>query len=208
MICIPMVFPVLRAQETDQVNNEFKTLFGDRKASHGGYGALGIEYTRINSVDAITIGASGAWVVGHWFALGLAGKGFLNDYTWNDVLQADVNLVGGYGGLLLEPIIMPKFPVHVSFPVLVGAGGISYTSTFNPRPYEYEDFELFVEDAAGYFVVEPGIEAEFNVVRFFRLAVSGSYRFTSSVKLHPDLDIPEDVLNGWSVGIKLKFGKF
>lgn len=208
MTCISMVFPAVRAQETDQVNNEFKTLFGDGRASHGGYGALSIEYSQINSLDAILIGAEGAWVVGHWFALGLAGKGFLNDYTFNPAINADVNLVGGYGGLLIEPIVLPKFPVHISVPLLIGAGGISYTSTFNPRPYDYEDFELFVEDAAGYFVVEPGIEIEFNVVRFFRLAVGGYYRFTSGVQLHPDLEIPEDVLNGWSVGIKLKFGKF
>lgn len=220
LICISLLAPALNAQEEQeyeqqqeqqqkqaQASNEFKTLFGDRHVSHGGYGALTINYSQIDSKDAILIGARGAWVIGHGFALGFAGNGFLNDYSWNPAIAGgrNVNLTGGYGGLLLEPIILPKFPVHISIPIVIGAGGIAYTSTFNPYPYDYEDFELFVEDAAAYFVVEPGVELEFNVVRFFRLAVGGYYRFTSDIRMY---DTPEDVLNGWSVGITLKFGKF
>ncbi len=208
LICISLLAPALNAQEEQeyeqqqeqqqkqaQASNEFKTLFGDRHVS------------QIDSKDAILIGARGAWVIGHGFALGFAGNGFLNDYSWNPAIAGgrNVNLTGGYGGLLLEPIILPKFPVHISIPIVIGAGGIAYTSTFNPYPYDYEDFELFVEDAAAYFVVEPGVELEFNVVRFFRLAVGGYYRFTSDIRMY---DTPEDVLNGWSVGITLKFGKF
>ena len=207
LICISLAIPVLRAQDTDNSNNEFKTLFGNRNVSHGGYGALTINYSQIDSRDAIVIGARGAWLIGHGFALGFAGSGFLNDYSWNPAIAGgrNVNLTGGYGGLLMEPIIFPRFPVHISIPVLIGAGGIAYTSTFNPYPYDYENFELFVEDATSYLVVEPGIEIEINVVRFFRLALGGYYRYTSSIRLY---DTQEDVLNGWSAGITLKFGKF
>jgi len=206
-MCITLAFPAMKAQETDYANSEFKTLFGDRDISHGGYGALTIDYSQIDSKDAILIGARGAWVIGHGIALGIAGSGFMNDYSWNPALAGgrNVNLSGGYGGLFIEPIILPKFPVHFSIPVLIGAGGIAYTSTYNPYPYDYENFDLFVEDATGYFLVEPGIELELNVVRFFRLAIGGYYRFTSNIQLY---DTPEDVLNGWSVGMTLKFGKF
>ena len=207
LICVSLAIPVIKAQETDNSDNEFKTLFGDRNVSHGGYGALTINYSQIDSKDAIVIGARGAWVIGHGFALGFAGTGFLNDYSWNPAIAGgrNVNLTGGYGGLLMEPIIFPRFPVHISIPLLVGAGGIAYTSTFNPYPYDYESFDLFVEDATSYLVVEPGIEIEINVVRFFRLALGGYYRYTSSIQLY---DTPQDVLNGWSAGITLKFGKF
>ncbi|MCK4745482.1 MAG: hypothetical protein KAT15_00525, partial [Bacteroidales bacterium] len=139
IICISLAVPVLNAQETESSNEEFKTLFGDRHISHGGYGALSINYSQIDSKDAIVIGARGAWVIAHGFALGMAGYGFLNDYSWNPALAGgrNVNLTGGYGGLLMEPILFPKFPVHISIPVLIGGGGIAYTSTFNPYPYDH-----------------------------------------------------------------------
>lgn len=208
MLSLALLIPALKAQEErNQADSEFKTLFGDKRITHGGYGALTVNYSRIDSKDAILIGTRGAWIISHGFALGFSGSGFINDYSWNPAIAGgrNVNLSGGYGGLLMEPILLPKFPVHLSIPVLIGAGGIAYTSTFNPLPYENSDFELFVEDATGYFVVEPGIELEFNVVRFFRLALGGYYRYTSSINLY---DTPEDVLNGWSAGISLKFGKF
>ena len=41
IICLSLLVPFLNAQdEGDYSNNEFKTLFGDRDVSHGGYGAM------------------------------------------------------------------------------------------------------------------------------------------------------------------------
>ena len=207
MIFSALSLPALKSQEADRAYHEFKTLFGDRNVTHGGYGALTINYSRIDSKDALQVGARGAWVIGHSVALGMGGSAFVNDYSWNPGLLGgrNVNLTGGYGGLLIEPIIFPKFPVHISIPVLIGAGGIAYTSTYNPYPYDSQSFDLIVEDASGYLLAEPGIELELNVVRFFRLALGGYYRFASDIQLY---DTPPDVLNGWSFGICLKFGKF
>lgn len=202
LLFVVLTVPVLHAQEE---NGEFKTLFGDRPVSHGGYGALDIRYASIDGKDAFLMGGHGAWVIGHGFALGIAGLGFMNDYHYNPDIAGgrNVNLAGGYGGLLLEPILFPKFPVHVSIPVLVGAGGIAYTTSYNP--YDWDESHYYVEEATGYFVLEPGIELEFNIIRFFRLAIGGYYRYTSDISLY---DTPENVLHGFSGGISLKFGKF
>jgi len=115
----------------------------------------------------------------------------------------DANLTGGYGGLVLEPIVFPNFPVHLSLPVLIGAGGIAYT-TSNYYP-EYDDSDYFVEDSYAYFIIEPGVELELNMLKFFRLAFGGYYRYTSDIDL---IDYPENVLHGFSGGITFKFGKF
>jgi hypothetical protein len=201
-ICLILAMHPSHAQEE---NSEFKTLFGDRPISHGGYGALDIRYSSIDGMDAFLMGGRGAWVIGHGFALGFGGLGFMNDYHYNPDIAGgrNVNLAGGYGGLLLEPILFPKFPVHLSIPVLIGAGGIAYTTHYNP--YDWDESHFFVEEATGYFVLEPGLELEFNIVRFFRLAIGGYYRYTSDIRLY---DTPEDVLRGFSGGITLKFGKF
>jgi hypothetical protein len=202
LICWLLAVPLLHAQEE---SSELKTLFGDRPISHGGYGALDIRYSAIDGKDAFLMGGRGAWVIGHAFALGFGGLGFINDYHYNPDIAGgrNVNLAGGYGGLLLEPILFPKFPVHVSIPVLIGAGGVAYTTHYNP--YDWDESHFFVEEATGYFVLEPGLELEFNIVRFFRLAIGGYYRYTSDIRLY---DTPENVLRGFSGGITLKFGKF
>ena len=110
IILVLFILPLAYGQED---NNEFKTLFGDKHISHGGYGAITVNYSQIDNKDAIMIGGRGAWIIGHGFALGFAGTGFLNDYHYSDALHSNVNLAGGYGGILLEPIIFPKFPVHI-----------------------------------------------------------------------------------------------
>ena len=185
-------------------SSEFKTLFGDRQISHGGYGAVTVNYSHIDGKDAILLGGRGAWIIGHSFALGFSATGFMNDYHYNNLLNRNVNLAGGYGGLLLEPILLPRFPVHISLPIVAGVGGVAYTTSDNP--YDWEDAHYFVEEATSFLVLEPGVELEFNVVRFFRLSIGGYYRITTDIRLNDDT--PLNVLNGFSGGITLKFGKF
>ena len=192
-------------------NRDINTLFGDHNVSNGGYGSISINYGQIGTnqygelKDAIIFGARGSWVIGHWFALGVGGNAFVNDFHEEEVhgITQNVNLSGGYGGLILEPIILPKLPVHLSFPVLIGAGGVAYVSSLYPQ--SWEDPSLFAEDTSPFLVIEPGVELEFNIVRFFRLSIGGYYRMTSELQL---LNTEVDALQGWSYGVTLKFGKF
>jgi hypothetical protein len=54
-------------------------------------------------------------------------------------------------------------------------------------------------------VIEPAIELEFNLTRFFRTAVFASYRHTSSTDL---FETDPEVLRGFNFGMTFKFGKF
>lgn len=210
IVLLAMIMPALVAQEQEesftekqqQNPSEVQTLFGSHSGS-GGYGALSIGYTKINGQDAILMGARGEWIIGHGFGLGLGGYGFLND----PILVGDLNysLAGGYGGLYMEPILFGWYPVHLSFPILIGAGGVANTSYSTDYYDPYEDWNGYVEDATAFFVAEFGAELEFNLVRFFRLALFGSYRYTSNINM---LEIPTDALRGWSVGMTFKFGSF
>jgi len=213
VVLLALAMPTLMAQEGEESQpqekqkknpGEVQTLF-DPHSGSGGYGALSIGYTQINSKDAILIGGRGAWVIGHGFGLGMGGYGFINDPTYNPVDQLNYSLAGGYGGLLLEPILFGWFPVHLSFPILVGAGGVastSYSANWND-PYEY--YDGYVEEATAFFVADLGVEVEFNLVRFFRLAIFGSYRYTSDIIM---VDTPANALRGWSAGMTFKFGSF
>ena len=195
------------AQERMEDNDEITTIFSKNK-SNGGYGALSFSWTDIEQKNAFLIGARGSWIIDHSFAIGLGGCGFINDidhYDWMDNgWQNEFNnsLAGGYGGIYLEPIIGPRLPVHLSFPILIGAGGIARVANedyWNNR-WLYDNNH---EDA--FFIVEPAVELEFNMTRFMRMAGTFSYRFTSDIKME---DTDPELLRGFSAGLIFKFGKF
>ena len=193
----------------DNENNRqdnMRTLMG-QNSSLGGYGGLSMQYTRIDDRDAFVFGARGGLVLGHMVSLGLAGSGFFNDVHYDSNLGTEVSLAGGYGGFFFEPILMPVLPVHISFPVMIGAGGVSVVSLDDNNTWE-DAFRSEASDA--FMVIEPGIEIELNVTRFFRFCFGGYYRYTSEVTIsYPeDYPIPSDILRGFSGGVTFKFGKF
>lgn len=187
-------------KEEKKNDNGIKTLLGS-SSSIGGYGSISVLYSQIESKDAFVFGARGAVVMGHVFALGIGGAGFINDFTYDPLEDENVSLAGGYGGMFFEPIIFPKFPVHISVPVLVGVGGVAYTS-MQPEAW---DNEYNVEDSETFLVIEPGLEMEMNITRYFRFSLGGYYRYTSGIDL---METESDVLNGFSFGVNFKFGKF
>lgn len=202
------------AQDGEQENDDdpIRTIFsGD--IEHGGYGAFSINYTEIDNKNAIAMSGRGGWIVNHAFAVGMAGVGFFNEPTYSSVLSDGYkySITGGYGGFLIEPIIGGKHPVHFSVPVFVGGGGVSYMrQNYNYNSYYYEDNMV---DMDAFFVVEPGIEIEFNVLSFFRFAIGGYYRYTSAIELRANTPeqkalAPDDALRGFSAGISFKFGRF
>lgn len=200
-------------QKSKPQHRQVQTLMPESGGS-GGYGAFSVGYTTVNNLDALAMGIRGAWVIGHGFALGFAGQGFTSDFT---PVEGDYYaLSGGYGGLLIEPIIFGWFPVHISLPLLIGGGGLASYAT-SSDPWDYDNFYPTYGEYAAYFVGEIGIELEFNMVRFFRLSLYSNYRWTSALDMKP-MDglspgeplypVAQDALNGWSFGMRFKFGSF
>lgn len=199
-------FSYLHGQEDQRPSRsyEYHTIFGQRPKV-GAYGALSIGYSSIDGRDALLTGARAEWVIGHGFGMGVGGFGFVNDPFYDNSTQLYYNLVGGYGGLVFEPILFWNLPVHLSFPVLVGAGGVALTS-FSENLYDpYQYFDSYLEDVNVFLVAEPSVELELNMLRFFRIAFYGSWRFTTDLLLE---NSAPDALNGWSAGITFKFGSF
>jgi hypothetical protein len=179
----------------------------------GGYGAISFGYTEINDLPAFQMGAQGEWVVGHGFGLGIAGVGFTSDFT--PIGQDFYAISGGYGGLIMEPILFGWFPVHIALPVMIGGGGLaSYTTTSDP--WDYDNFNPTFGESDAFFVVEAGAELEFNLVRFFRLSLYANYRWTTDLKMKPmdglilpsPYNVDPQALHGWSFGARFKFGSF
>jgi len=183
---------------------EMKTLVGGSNTV-GGYGAISLQYSQIDDRDAFVFGARGGITMGHMVTLGLTGSGFFNDGEYNSETGTNISLAGGYGGIFFEPVVMPNMPVHVAFPVTVAVGGVAVMTVNND---DWSDkFRSEASDA--YMVIEPGIEVELNVTRFFRFCVGGYYRYTTDITIEdPEFHVPADILRGFSGGVSFKFGRF
>lgn len=188
--------------QDDHDDDQISTIFS-RGRSNGGYGALSFSYSEIDGKDAFLMGARGSWIIDHGFAIGLGGCGFINDVNYHHWAETNLNdnLAGGYGGIYLEPIIAPRLPVHISIPVLLGVGGISYVD--NPNNWGNWPYENTRSDA--FLVFEPSVELEFNMTRHLRMAGTIGYRFTSKIEME---NVNPDLLEGTNIGLIMKFGKF
>jgi len=198
--------------------DEIKTLFRKGKPHQKpviGY-FIGPEfgYTQFKgNKNVFLLGASMGVTINHWCSIGLAGYGIANSGSikYDTLVYDDIdrkwqsaNLYGGYGGLLLEFLVLPKSPVHVAFPILIGGGGLTYM--YRPEyvnKYDWGGYQTVDWDA--FFVIQPGVKVEFNIVKFFRIGVGASYRYT------PDLDLVNtsaNLINQFNANLSLKFGKF
>jgi hypothetical protein len=184
-------------------SREIRTLLGHDR-SGGAYGSFTLGYSVIDNDKAVILGGRLSWIANHYIGVGIGGTGFINEFHYEPGLNREVALTGGYGGLYIEPILFPRAPVHLSFPVLFGAGGISYISN-------HSDFnENFIEDSEAFLMIEPAAELELNLTRFFRLAFGTSYRFPTAfdVGLIGIPAVNAKSLKGFSYTITLKFGRF
>lgn len=205
--------PRLFAQGRDfEETSTAKTIFGDQPASLGGYISFGMGNAALKGHNAFAGQMRLAARINHSLSIGVAGTGFTDmigglNYDRQETIPGGYYIEGGYGGLLLEPVFAPDFPVHLSFPMLFGAGGVALTedrSIYDWEDWEYDN-ERFAIEAAPFLILEPGVEMEINMSRFLRLGLMVSYRFTTAVRLDAGR---EYLVNGFHAGALLKLGVF
>jgi len=190
-----------------QVKKESKpkmeTLFQNQK-SIGAYLGISMGYTTVENQDAVIAGTRIMVIANNYLGIGFGGKGFISNpstlyYEDASYSVSYIDHAGGYGGLYLEPIILGLKPVHVSAPILVGAGAVVCDQRFSDHTLDYNLTSVF-------FTVEPGLDIELNIARWFRISLGASYRFTSKID---DIDNkPTDFLNGFNYGMTFKLGWF
>lgn len=206
---ILLVFATGLIMAQDAEPEKFKTLFS-KGSKVRGFGALDIKYSEINHNNNMLVGVKGGVIINSHLILGLGGYGMssINKFDGIDPAQ-DLYLYGGYGGLLIGYTIAPKEVIHLSFPILIAAGGfeVSDRNYFNEiRNRGQIELDHRIEHSTA-LVIEPGAELEINVTKFFRIALGGSYRMVRGVTLDRN-NITDDDLSNWSTHATLKFGKF
>lgn len=184
-------------------NDKPKNLFGDTRIK-GGYIGTGIQTFQLNNQMGYGFGGSIALNAGRKFNIGFAGKILATDVKMDQLSSTGDPYYYelGYGGILIEPMIASNSPVHLTFPVVLGAGGVA---AVNERVYEPGwHYQYSVQDADYFFIINPGVNVELNLFRFMRLAAGVNYRLSSDYYL----DGVKNNLNGLGGNVTLKLGWF
>ncbi len=176
-----------------------KTLFGENSKVRG-FGALDF---RLSEFKGDLAGVHGGIIINDHFMIGLGGRGITTNISFDGVNPTEkLYMYGGYGGLMIGGVFAPKEAIHVTVPILVGAGGAHITDrNYLSSHIESNDFN----EESAFFVIEPGLEVEINLTKFFRIGLGASYRMVSGSDF---INIKDKELSGFSSGLSLKFGKF
>ena len=184
-------------------SQEIKTVFQSdslKTNSYGGYGGPLIKVSQINNDWGMIIGGKGGVVINRKFAFGGIGQSISRDNNFigdnlNGDKQSSLSFIYAAGGIFFEYIFNLESPIHISIPLNLMAGGISVNDvTGNTK----------VESSAN-FIIEPGINLEFNLSKHFISAINLSYRQVFGTSL---VNIHNQDISGVSMGLIFKFGDF
>jgi len=138
--------------------------------------------TQANDKTVWGLGGTLGSTVNHVFSIGLAGQ-FIVDPTIPDEIYSlvppgyvyyNIKKYYGYGGLLLEPTFFSKFPIHLTVPVVVGAGGVSYYMSETAQYWTTGQMKLQSES---FFVLTVGARVELNVIKKLRISCGPTWRY-------------------------------
>lgn len=199
-----------QAQERfGEKSNEPRTILGNNPKAFGGYLSFHMGNAMLKNQDALMGQIRLAARIDHSFSIGVTGTLF-SDYINGLNFDRPLNfpdgyyVEGGYGGFFIEPVFAPYFPVHISFPMMIGAGNVLFTEEYSDDYWEYQTGRYAVESSP-FLIFEPGVEFEVNLVRYIRLTCGASYRFTNAIQMDAGR---EHLLNGLTINAGIKMGVF
>lgn len=162
-------------------------------------------------------------MINHKISIGIDGNVNLNSIQKDFTLDAEQGLIDPmdstkgpttnlsiyYGGLLLEYVIKPDAPVHVSIPLVLG-GGASFLNKYEvDRAFGKDslrhDADRLVYSSDEFFYIQPAVELELNMLKFMRMSLGLHYQMIFGLDM---LQTEDDAFNGMAGTVSLKFGKF
>ena len=198
-------------------SQDIKTLFkrDTTKAFHmGGYGEPLAGGTQINQDWGGMIGIKGGVTFNRHFTIGPIAKVYVgfwefkgNNLNYND--SANLELYMGSIGLFMEYSIKMESPIHITIPLNIMVGGVqinedtSVDNSFNGG--NKGNSSKYDVESSGLVLIEPGVNIDFNVAKFFVPSISVGYRLATGSRL---FNVTDQDLSGIYFGLGLKFGKF
>ncbi len=184
------------------------TLFGgDTDYAFGGFGGLGVMYTRFAGMDAVSVCGEGAVIIDHALTLGGGGCGvtrLAKAQNFGDAIyDSDQRMAFGYGGAIGRYHFFSRKVVNLSVGTLIGAGAL----TVGTRKPDADRGDMSLEDTRddAVFVLEPQVGGYANLTRWLRVGASVGYRFVAGVDF---AGVKSSDLAGPSAGLQIQAGWF
>lgn len=192
---------VVEGNKEEKIN----TVFGKVRIT-GAFASIDFNKTELNKQDAFLIGGKIGINLNRRFNFGFAGYGLTNNVESKMKLpdNTPLNIEMGYGGIYLEPVFFPNSAVHVSFPIIVGAGGYNFVEDNDILTNPNWPNRRYKDDPEAFFVAEGGINVEINVFRWLKLSGGPTYRYVDDFENGKI----EDQFRGFGGNISLKIGWF
>ena len=211
IVLIPVILILLASSAFSQEgelqyykDKDIRTLLGKDRTG-GKYGAISLGYSGIDSRQTLVFGQKMTWLPVRMLGIGMGINEFISEYRNDAISGRDIYIMGGFGGMYIEPILLPRMPIHASFPILLGFGGMS-------QMYSDDAFLIsnMFDELQTFLILEPGAEVELNLTKSMRLAAGITYRFTTPFELSSSESYAVDIKSLRSLTFKLvfKFGRF
>lgn len=220
-ISLILFFSILTTLSYSQEINTFGKKDTSKTFIIGGYGEPFAGATTLNGDWGVMVGVKGGMVFNRKFGFGPIAKVNIglwefqgNNLNFND--SANLELYMGSIGLFLEYHFKMEKKIHFSIPVNIMVGGVTIQEDdgFNNKFNEEDEFdEGFGKgrdsqnevESSGIFIVEPELNIDFNVAKFFIPSIKVGYRAVFGSQM---VNVEDSDLSGVYFGIGLKFGKF
>ncbi|MCE7060477.1 hypothetical protein [Dyadobacter sp. CY343] len=192
-----------------QANETIFRNTGIRKS--GGYAALSSKFTKINGSYANMSELYGGWFINRRLMIGVEGAAttnFIPVPLANQTYPGNkMTYMYGQFGLMTEYVVASTKKVHFNVNLLTGSG---FTLQYDRREFDdwdFDDWDEYDDDenANFFFVMEPGVQVEFNLLKWMRFSPGVSYRQTFNAKGN---GLSDKDLSNISYNLTLKFGFF
>lgn len=223
-----------------QDTNETKTLLGGKKFNPfkkintlGLYVAPEIQYAGLTGDYAPMGGVSAMLQVNKKWGIGGVAYSTLGDYTPTKLSSTKAyNFDAQFGGLKLEYTPKPTSLVHVSFPLVIGAG-MAQIDSVGANHNSKNDGDMYGEKGKNeggmkengssdngkkgmednlFFMIQPGIHLETNILKYAKIFVGANYRIAAGksnlISTNPLLIPTSSQMSGLSVNFGIKVGLF
>lgn len=204
------IVSILLLSASSSYCQEIKTLFKKEGThSHGGYGAISSKFTRINGDFAHLAEIYGGWYINHKFTLGLSGASVTNDLRVPEQYRAvpgeDLSYQYTQFGLFTEYVLASNNVVHLTGQLTSGAGFTTQYQRLDSHDDDHYHYEEDIHDTNWFTIIEPGVNVEFNVLKWMRFCTGVSYRASFGSN---GLGMKDKDISGVSLNAGFKFGRF
>jgi len=163
-------YSVLVSQDKEE------TLFGNSESiTLGVYGGPEFKLTSFNGEVGFMTGGKGGLIINKSFTIGGGGYSIVTNHKVYDTDLDNspwANIDFGYGGLILEYVNNPNKLVHFTGGILIGAASVSYSGGIYGFPQDVN----WHRESSTFFILEPELGIDVNLIRYLRLGVDLSYR--------------------------------